>query len=262
MKILVAGDWHGNAPWATRVIEFAAESQYDAIFQLGDFGWWPHVDWGQRYIDRVSETAMKVEMPIYWCDGNHDNHEDLLQHSSSATRVSVREALHYVPRGTAWQWEGVRFVALGGAYSIDKDRRIPGYSWWEDEMIRERDVERTLQAESCDILFTHDAPYRAVGKPLYKDDANTDANNAAVRAVMEALQPDWLFHGHWHEYKYHEMPVPVGVDDFMTDFRITRVVGLGMDGDPYNAISLTVDNGLATVKLPVDEPILDLRVSL
>ncbi len=75
----MAGDWHGNLPWALEVLRRAAEQGATCVIQLGDFGYW-----GGRHGDRYGTwTASRgelarLEMQLYFVDGNHEDFNRLL----------------------------------------------------------------------------------------------------------------------------------------------------------------------------------------
>lgn len=129
-KILLAGDTHGDANHVRTLIQAARKHGADAVFVLGDFGIWDHMDDG-RFTDNVSKFAVQYGVPVCFLPGNHDNYDLLFQWEAEGHRtedgfVHVKASLFYSPRGHRWTWNGVRFMSLGGAYSIDKDHRVLG----------------------------------------------------------------------------------------------------------------------------------------
>lgn len=57
--------------------------------------------------------------------------------------LSLSDRVQWIPRGCRWVWNGVRFGAVGGAFSVDWRRRTPGDSWWPDhENVSDTDIER------------------------------------------------------------------------------------------------------------------------
>lgn len=63
-RIVVAGDWHGNAEWAEHVIKISAVELADEnpriILVLGDFGVWPGAA-GAEYLHRVSTALIAAD---------------------------------------------------------------------------------------------------------------------------------------------------------------------------------------------------------
>lgn len=227
-RILVAGDVHGDVHWWRKVCATAEYFSCDTIFQVGDFGWWPHVH--PDYPAAACDLLDKHDVNAYWIDGNHENFDDLLAMPAGPDGFVVcGPRLKYVPRGTAWTWNEVRFLGLGGAYSIDKHHRMLGLSYWEQELITRADVERALNAGPADIMFAHDSPIMPPGLPdSYKNDATSRANREAVAAVAENAKPRVLYHGHYH-HRYSKL------------WGSTFIEGLSRDGDPLSLVILDLD---------------------
>lgn len=217
-RLLLAGDTHGDLSQIRYLLKMAAEMQIDRIVQVGDFGYWPHM---APFHERVDGLASAEGVEFYWLDGNHENFDALEQavDFDATEPQAMGESLWYLPRGSTWQWGGCRFMALGGAYSIDKDYRTEGRSWWRQEMLTHAQVYRALDRGPVDVLLTHDAPEGAcpIITPLYKGDEESRGNRLAVTAVMEAVQPRLLVHGHYH----HRYSAKQGR---------TQIEGLGRDG--------------------------------
>lgn len=199
MKVLLAGDTHGNLPHVRYVLDQALLAGVTTVMQVGDFGYWPHM---APFHDRVDELASKVGVRWLWLDGNHENFDALEAAVDviAAGPQQMGEALWYLPRASTWEEAGCRFMALGGAYSIDKAYRLEGVSWWAQELITAAQVDRALDRGRVDVLLTHDAPEGVcpIVSPDYKDDSISRGNRKAVSAVMEASQPQLLAHGHFH----------------------------------------------------------------
>lgn len=233
MKLLLVGDAHGNGAWMRHVIrDVAPPAQVDAIVQLGDFGWFPNTAWGPPYIAEVASAAKRAAIPLHFIDGNHEDFDDLffmkevLEEVEDMTPegfIRLRQFLNYIPRGTRWEWDAATFLALGGAYSIDRDARIEGESWWPSENISDEDFER-CGTDPVDVMLTHEAPMGAleVGTfpdPYMKSHARaSEANQIKIRYVMEACRPRLLVHAHHHRR-------------YETTIADTRVVGLAGESD-------------------------------
>jgi predicted phosphodiesterase len=236
MKLLMLGDTHGDTAWIRHAIHVAKNNGCEKIVQLGDFGFWPHFDDGVRFLDKVSRDVSNAGLELYWVDGNHENHDAIAEmvHESPQpylAPVEHKPNIFYLPRGYGWKWDGVRFMALGGAYSVDGPYRTPGMSWWAGETIKDVDVLRATSAKNVDVMLTHDCPYGAAAiDPEGPEDRMKDrwpqsvANMKRIRMVCDELQPSVLFHGHHHR-RY---------DDLLTVGNppsVMRVRGLGREGD-------------------------------
>lgn len=221
---------------------YAIANDCPTIFQVGDYGYWPHYGSGRQFLEEVTQHLDRFNVDLWWIEGNHDNHDWLPRqpHENGLWRYEESRMVH-CERGARWTWSDRTFLACGGAYSIDKHYRTPGESWWAGETITEADVIR-CGTEHADVLVSHDAPWGApnvmgfetVGE---KDDyPESAANRKRLAAIVDAVQPDLLVHGHYHHRN-------------STLYRNTRVEGLGRDGDYKSMVVL--DLATLTVSDPV-----------
>jgi Calcineurin-like phosphoesterase len=212
---LIVGDTHGNLRWWHRVvIPTALGHGVDSIYQVGDFGYWEHTVDGVQYLNRLSALLHAEGLGVQWLDGNHENHQWLrkLYVKPDHRAVKIRDSIVYLPRGCRWMDGGVRFLACGGAYSVDKAYRIPGESWWPEEMITDHEVRRCRAAGRAEVLLCHDAPdgfeVQAPHKVCW--DPPTIANRQQLLRVFNSAKPKVVFHGHWHLYQLNHLgDVPV-----------------------------------------------------
>jgi Icc-related predicted phosphoesterase len=202
MEVLFVGDMHGDVGFARQAIRHAASVGIDRIVQVGDFGYWPHTQSGQRFLREVELAAESNGVTVWWIDGNHENHDMLsAQPRQSDGTVFISPHVRYVPRGHRWEWDGVRFGALGGAFSVDWRGRTAGLSWWATESPTETDLD-ALGAAPLDILVTHDCP-AGIDLPSgwtlpALDQQRCDLVRALVLSAVTATEPALVVHGHWH----------------------------------------------------------------
>lgn len=222
MRILVAGDTHGDLDHVEYLFEKATELNISTIVQVGDFGYWPHKS---NFHLEVDKLAVQHEVDFYWLDGNHENFDMLEQavDTTSTVPVSMGERLVYLPRGCTWEWDGVRFMALGSGYSIDKELRTEGVSWWRQETLTTAEVLRAMDQGEVDILLSHDMPGEtfnemAKSRTWWSPIKESAANRRAVDAVIESAKPRLIIHGHMHVW--NESKLSNG----------TQVISLDMNG--------------------------------
>lgn len=203
MRILTVGDSHGNAGFMATVFDYADQLDCDAVLQVGDFGYWPHTGWGLDYLDEIEALAQITDIPLWFIDGNHDNH-DLLA-LLEGEELEVRGMVTYLPRGTRWEWGGVRFAALGGAYSIDQEWRTVGESWWPGEEITAADVQK-LGRKGVDVLVCHDTPtWVPMGDKgiIVRHEEAARRSRALIDRAVDQTHPTLILSGHWHQRFTH-----------------------------------------------------------
>lgn len=210
-RVLLAGDTHRNAAWLATLAKLAARYHCEGIVQVGDFGYWSHVPYGERFLDEVERHLERYGVWLLVSPGNHDNHALLARHPRDANGlVAVRDRIAVAPFGTRWCWREVRFGALGGAFSIDWapspadlwSGRTPGWDWWPGlEEPQEADAAR-LGDEPLDVLVTHDAPLGTDLGDKAPLDPETEWRARQTRRllseVVSRLRPSLVVHGHWH----------------------------------------------------------------
>jgi predicted phosphodiesterase len=242
MKILLAGDTHGNIVHCQYLIRTALAKECDSVFILGDFGYWEHQKAGVKFLDRLNEYASALGMLVYFLDGNHDKTSLLMEKYGDLRNeegfVIVRPNVLYAPRGHRWTWDhGVRFIALGGAYSVDKDWRLqeeelhpgkyggPETLWFPEEEMSDEDMDRFLEDRtSVDVMLAHDKPRSSNPRWNRKDFLECLPNQDRLQRAMRALTPKAFFHGHLHFFYTDE--VWYGHDGITRDMATTKVMGL------------------------------------
>ncbi len=183
------GDVHGKFSRYKTIISERADS-----IQVGDMG----IGFRRTQGPRMGEFTQNP--PHYamlaghhrFIRGNHDNPDSCRRHSQ------------WIADGTVE--DGVMFI--GGAMSIDKMYRIPGFSWWEGEelSIKElNDMVTVYLTEKPRVMITHDCPSE-VGEVLASRGAGVGGyakiegsrTSQALQSMWSAHSPDlWVF-GHWH----------------------------------------------------------------
>lgn len=197
--ILCVGDTHGDRFNYELIYALAVRLGVSRIFVVGDFGYYPHLPEFALSLGVVSSLARSSSIPLYFCDGNH---EDLYSLDVvSADRTVFHEVVPYIfwsPRGHIWEWDGVRFCSMGGAYSIDRPSRIIGSTVFPDVELISASDSWSVAGQRCDILFAHDTlaetsirvrPYEA-----------SSANRRSLSQIAMELSPSLLVHGHYHRY--------------------------------------------------------------
>jgi len=186
------------------------------VVQLGDFGIWAEPE-TRNYLNRLEVMAARSNLVVYALAGNHEN-LDLLRRWELVPDldgfVSLRPHVRWIPRGHRWQWGGVRFGALGGAFSLDWRGRLPGVTWWPGaEEVQPEDVER-LSAAPLDVLLTHDAPLGAEPQPPFatihplEDEHRAWVSRRLLLDAIEATRPTLVLHGHWHHRNSQVIELP------------------------------------------------------
>ena len=71
VKVVIAGDWHGNLPWPTSRIQSVGASDVTTILHVGDFGLWPGNS-AKRYLQVIEKTCARAGVQLQVTPGNHE----------------------------------------------------------------------------------------------------------------------------------------------------------------------------------------------
>lgn len=237
MRVAYAGDWHANRHWAVGAIEFARKEGAEVIVHLGDYGY----DFTPSFRNAVEIALSQAHIDLWFVDGNHENFTWLYQQPiAEHGRRRISQHVHHLPRGYRWEWDGVRFLAMGGAYSVDRRWRQLNYSWWLEETITDKQVEEASIDSPVDVLVSHDCPSGVTIPGLSAnahrfpqlDILRSEENRDQLRKVVDAVQPHQIWHGHYHVWH-----------DTLADFGYGQVGvrGLNMDATSFEDNVALVD---------------------
>lgn len=203
--ILFVGDIHGNVSAVKRAYEDAVSNGARAIIQVGDFGiYWPGESNG------LSEFFNKndLEIPFYFCDGNHENHEvlDRFYYHQKRRVVEVAKNCFHVRRGSVLDINDVKVLFCGGAQSYLGKKDTPfilGENWWPREMPSWQEFSRFRKNfEKADIVATHDCPSFLLSHQSYHKQWSKNAVPQFFSRIVQSssAHPSMWFFGHHHEH--------------------------------------------------------------
>lgn len=221
MKILFAGDTHGDLTRACQVVDSAAKVDADVIIQAGDFGIWTHTERGVTFLNELQRYLDKHGQVLYFVDGNHENFDHLAEYDLSPSGLRpIRDNIIHMPRGKVVVWSGTKIMAFGGANSIDGpngavwwpqargrtmmkmfDGDIPmevdlGNWWWQEEITQQQVDE--VEEQKVDILVSHDCPTGIRIPGITKTYPQGTHQRNLLRQVVDKTRPELLVHGHYH----------------------------------------------------------------
>jgi len=226
VSILFSGDFHANVANELKSItrnailknygqEMYSRIKYHII--LGDGGFmWP----GNHKGDLQNYKSLGCRpFPILCVAGNHEPFYGM-KDKLPETDIGIGETVYqinsapfvaYLKRGKAYTIDGIKFLVLGGALSIDKNIREPNESWWELEYWTERekrDVFKLLETENdFDYVISHTGPqhinkklfghiFSNMGKFVDEVAFLNDEIYGRIRFI------EWWC-GHWHRDEYY-----------------------------------------------------------
>lgn len=231
-RVAIAGDWHAGIDYATRAIKWAKKQNADVVLHVGDFGF----NFSKGFLNGLTNELARNDMHLLFVDGNHENHNWLNAQPVNDDGVRpLTERIAHLPRGITWYWGSRQFMALGGAHSVDRPWRTPGVDWWFGETLTHAEIEYAKQQGVVDYLITHDAPINAnlpgisiqsgLNQGFHMPELlASDEHRKMVQEVVDAVQPDRVWCGHYH------MRADV---DFDIKGGTSKLTVLDRDGSPF-----------------------------
>jgi hypothetical protein len=135
-----------------------------------------------------------IKTPVWFIDGNHEDHEALKDFKQISNT-------YHIKRGTVMDLPtGERALFMGGAASIDREFRTPGFDWFPEEVISEKDI-ANLPDEPIDIVFSHTCPDCILKQVIKKRNGRSDFRDPSttyLQVVLEKYSPPRWYFSHWH----------------------------------------------------------------
>jgi len=180
--ILVVGDVHGRFSQLNSLIN---RKMPDIVLQVGDFGYWPNF--------RDKAKVKSQDSIIYFCDGNHEDHESLRNLKNN----EIYKNVFYMKKGSTIDLpDGRTVLFMGGAHSFDWRYREAGIDWFPElELVTEKDLEN-LPNKKIDIVISHTAPEEFYMRFPPKEDPSRES----LSYVLNKYKPKLWFFGHFHIY--------------------------------------------------------------
>jgi len=265
MKILFAGDFHGNWGEIAGPLDYYLSENPDIgfVMQAGDFGFWPWPDQGDEWpllsrlrgMDRINNILVNRNVTLLFADGNHENHTELAKLEKGNFGNSVMSNIEHMPRGSIFNVEGGPAIAFfGGGTSLDRQHRTEGVSWWKQEAPNYADLATLAESvqrlrveyggKNIDAVVSHEVPI--IAGPRY-DEGHHGANNGFPKIdcdIADALRngimmdaydltlPAFWFYGHHHQHRVETIIEETALGrTFETTF-----VGLNRDTESWDEI--------------------------
>jgi len=184
MSILFSGDFNANFNnelgliTKNALIKKYGPEKYNAIKYhviLGDAYFMKR---GNEKEDKTNYEALaRRPFPILCVMGNEDpilgmseRRETDIGIGGTVYQIQDKPFVAYLKRGKVYTIDGVKFLVLGGAQSLDKKRKEPGISWWEEEYWSEEEktsLFKLLETDNTfDFVISHTGPH-TINKILF-----------------------------------------------------------------------------------------------
>lgn len=209
---LVVGDLHGLlGRFLDEVEPYIKPGDYAIV--TGDFGvgfWDEHNSAIEEELyNHISEKGYT----ILFVDGNHENFNKLYSYEESTWNGGkvhfIRHNIIHLCRGECYQIDDITLFAMGGGYTLDRSRRVPGLTWFEQEMPNKAEYDNAianLEAHGkVDYIISHTCPtdtvkYMASIKKYGIADSVIEERPLTdfLQYVLDSVEYKKHYFGHFH----------------------------------------------------------------
>lgn len=211
--IYLTGDIHGDPKRILHFCQKKSITEKDIIIILGDVG--------ANYYGGNKDVAIKCVLnnlgPVIFCI--HGNHEIRPENISSYKQKKWHDGtvmfeekfpnLLFAKDGEVFDLDGINYLVIGGAYSVDKYYRLKkNFGWWADEQpsdaIKEY-VEQQIAGHHIDIVLSHTCPFKyepvEMFLPMIDQSVVDKSTECWLDKIEESIDYKAWFCGHWHTDK-------------------------------------------------------------
>lgn len=212
--VYFTGDIHGR-PWdilfSCRCYELTTD---DTLVLLGDVGANYHGD--DEDDINVKKPLSGVAPTILCIHGNHEMRPCTVPgyelREWNGGKVWAQEKyprLLFAEDGEIYTINGLRYIAIGGAYSVDKYYRLMrGLQWFPDEQPDAKTkahIEEQLRNNSVDVILSHTCPFKYIPREMFLGEIDQSAVDDSMERWLDRIEENtpykaW-FCGHWHTNK-------------------------------------------------------------
>lgn len=209
MKIAVIGDQHSNISNLKNLILKLNKENINRFIQVGDLNF---TEPNNLFMKELNQVLSINNSKLYFIDGNYDNSNYLLEISKDKfSECKISEYIYYMPRGSYKRIGDKNFFFCGGAYSLNKNKKIKNNLYYSRETISDDDVTNIKsywvdKNINFDFFISHDTiePFnyklskmpKLIHKTFYKEDVKHRQN---LKEIFDLTNSKNIIHGHFHK---------------------------------------------------------------
>ena len=207
--IYITGDTHGEVSRFEEIHEQYRLTEKDMLIVAGDFGCIFGLGWRDEH---KLDALAKLPYGILFIDGNHECFPQIFSYPEEiwcGGRVHhIRPNILHLMRGQVFTIDGISVFTMGGGYSIDMACRIPGRSWWPEEMPNDDEYAEAWSNlakhdNKVDVIVSHAAPEETM--QMFEQTGvishcflQEGRLNAFLEEVRQSVQHRHYYFGHMH----------------------------------------------------------------
>ncbi len=215
--VYITGDIHGDPAEIIYLANKYGLTKDDILVLLGDVG-------ANYYLNmrdlRVKEAmSKKIEATILCIHGNHEARPGTIEgyalYEWNGGEVWVQPKypnILFAKDGSIFDLEGIKCLAIGGAYSVDKYYRLErGLKWFSDEQPSDEikayvEMQLAKVGNKVDAVFSHTCPFKYEPTEVFLSCVDQSTVDASTEHWLDKLEDKidykaW-YCGHWHTNKH------------------------------------------------------------
>ena len=210
--LYITGDTHRDFRRILALCDTVNPTKDDVLIILGDAG--------INYFGEPNDSHLKKELAqlpitLLCIHGNHEmrpqsipSYQESVWHGGAVFVEPEYPNLVFAKDGEVYHIDGRFYLALGGAYSVDKEfRLLRGHGWWADEQPSaeiKADVERTLNNINfkTDIVLSHTCPLKYEPVEVFLSGIDQSKVDKSTEVWLDSVE-DRLIYQRWYCGHYH-----------------------------------------------------------
>ena len=225
----ITGDTHGDFGERLYRLDRFKPTKDDTLIVLGDAG--INYSLGERDYNLKKELA-KEKIDIFCVHGNHEErpfniptYHEVEYHGGIAYMEDGFPNLIFAKDGEIYDFDGLKTIVIGGAYSVDKDYRLRnGWKWFPDEQPSEeikRYVEEQLDSVNwqVDCVLSHTVPCQYEPVERFLPSIDQRKVDKTTELWLDKIEQK-LDYKHWYAGHYHCSKRVENLRIMFTDIRI------------------------------------------
>lgn len=210
--LYITGDTHGSYKRLRKFFRGRSVQADDLLVILGDAGL---TYYGDERDEPHKNSAARLPVPLLCLRGNHDRRPETVPGLKPESRfggtVYADEAypgILFAVDGEIYRIQGYSVLAVGGAYSIDKEWRLAhGYNWFDDEQLtigemNAVEAKLAMAGWRVDVTLTHTCPLRYEPREAFFSGIDQAAVDKSMETWLDSLERRLTYRA-WYCGHYH-----------------------------------------------------------
>lgn len=196
MKIGLVGDTHGRDLYKIENVMHC-----DLIIVLGDFGF------NGKNLIELCYILKSNNKTLLFVDGNHEKFNKINRSKEIGLYGSTVDVyannIYRLKRGHIYNIDGHKFLAFGGAKSLDRHIRVDNIDWFDCEEYNNDEKETLIENliannYKVDYILTHDCPSTLSELIYSREDCFYSRTSTLLSNISQMVEfKNWFF-GHHH----------------------------------------------------------------